>query len=68
MVYFDTYYGMGLSTFPLKRGVDCPESAEYLSSTLMTLGGTIAQQADTICIFEEAAQTTDWRHVHRNGM
>lgn len=67
VVYFDSYFGIGLSSFPLKRGVDCPESAEYVSSTNIGLTGGVTETKDAICIFEEDSQTTAWRHVHTNG-
>lgn len=68
VVYFDSYFGIGMASFPLKRGIDCPESAEYMSSTNMGLSGTIVESIDAICIFEEDSQTTEWRHVHTNGV
>ncbi|GMH42873.1 hypothetical protein BSKO_10792 [Bryopsis sp. KO-2023] len=67
VVYFDSYFGIGLSSFPLKKGLDCPESAEYLSVAKLGLTGIVENAPDIICIFEEDSQTTEWRHTHTNG-
>ncbi|GMH38438.1 hypothetical protein BSKO_06322 [Bryopsis sp. KO-2023] len=67
IVYFDSFYGIGLNTFPLRRGVDCPETAEYVPAVKFHLSGAIVSELDNICIFEEASQTTEWRHTHGKG-
>ncbi|CAD7705112.1 unnamed protein product [Ostreobium quekettii] len=67
VVYFDSYFGIGLNSFPLKRGLDCPEGAEYVSVTKMHGGGEVEEVPDVICVFEEDAQATEWRHTHLGG-
>lgn len=67
VVYFDSYFGIGIGSFPLKRGVDCPENAEYMSVTKYHLQGAVTEDPDVVCIFEEDSQKTEWRHTHLNS-
>eukprot|EP01023_Acetabularia_acetabulum_P004614 TRINITY_DN1195_c0_g1_i3.p1 TRINITY_DN1195_c0_g1~~TRINITY_DN1195_c0_g1_i3.p1 ORF type:complete len:860 (+),score=136.35 TRINITY_DN1195_c0_g1_i3:914-3493(+) len=60
--YFDSYFGLGTSTTPLQRGVDCPEHAVFLSSVKSGQFSTGFIATDDICIFEQDLQTPLWRH------
>lgn len=66
-VYMDSYFGLGLDMLSLRRGVDCPETAQFFPVTKMGLGGTLDTFPDVVCIFEEDAQAPEWRHTHFNG-
>eukprot|EP01025_Chloroclados_australasicus_P055731 TRINITY_DN681_c0_g1_i1.p1 TRINITY_DN681_c0_g1~~TRINITY_DN681_c0_g1_i1.p1 ORF type:complete len:875 (+),score=47.75 TRINITY_DN681_c0_g1_i1:294-2627(+) len=63
LMYFDSYFGLGRSASPLKRGVDCPETALYLSAMRSDVTQFLNEKVeDVICIFEEDMQGPLWRH------
>jgi len=66
-VYMDSFFGLGVNMFPLRRGIDCPETAQFLPMTKLGLGGLVHTFDDVICVFEEDGQTPEWRHTHYNG-
>lgn len=66
-VYMDSYFGLGLNMLTMRRGVDCPETAQYFPSSKMDQSGVLITFPDVICIFEEDAQAPEWRHTHFNG-
>lgn len=66
-VFMDSYYGIGLTSQSLRKGVDCPEVARYFPMSKSHLGGYQDMTEDAVCIFEEDSQTPEWRHTHANG-
>eukprot|EP00210_Caulerpa_lentillifera_P002350 g2255.t1 len=66
-VYMDSYYGIGLTSQSLRKGVDCPETARYFPMSKFHLSGHFEMAEDVVCVFEEDAQTPEWRHTHFNG-
>lgn len=66
-VYMDSFFGLGLNMLSMRRGVDCPETAQFFPMVKMGLAGSLDTLPDVICIFEEDAQAPEWRHTHYNG-
>ena len=51
--YFDNSWATGRENKPLIRGVDCPNGAVYMNSTVFNIDHDAAkEQVDAICIFE----------------
>ncbi|KAK9810436.1 hypothetical protein WJX72_010681 [[Myrmecia] bisecta] len=65
--FMDSYWGIGVSTTPLRRGYDCPMYATYLPATMNFLDGGGGTVTDALCMFEEDMAVTQWRHTHRAG-
>jgi primary-amine oxidase len=62
--YFDTgEYGAGTMATSLKRGVDCPATAAFLSSTFGDDKGEPITIPDALCIFERGTGDPIWRHA-----
>ncbi|KAF2269570.1 amine oxidase catalytic domain-containing protein [Lojkania enalia] len=59
--FWDTGSGMGLSSFPLVKGYDCPSYATYLGATFSMNDNTMTRD-DAICIFEHDAGYPIRRH------
>jgi primary-amine oxidase len=55
-------YGFGNFLSPLRRGVDCPSYARFLSVTMPQDNGEPIEMKDTICIFERSVGDPAWRH------
>eukprot|EP01023_Acetabularia_acetabulum_P004083 TRINITY_DN11717_c1_g1_i1.p1 TRINITY_DN11717_c1_g1~~TRINITY_DN11717_c1_g1_i1.p1 ORF type:complete len:947 (-),score=198.93 TRINITY_DN11717_c1_g1_i1:162-3002(-) len=64
VVYFDSNFGMGMTTNALKHGLDCPESAIYFTQTKLYSNGAVWADVDVICMFEADMAETEWRHTH----
>lgn len=65
--YLDSYFGIGTSSEPLKRGYDCPFDAIYVSPLITGKDGTSSISTDAICVFEDDLAGTSWRHTHVTG-
>ncbi|KAK9844758.1 hypothetical protein WJX74_006497 [Apatococcus lobatus] len=66
-MYADTYFGIGLATEPLRRGYDCPLYAAYVNALINFGESGPLTLADAICMYEEDAGTTSWRHTNSDG-
>eukprot|EP01025_Chloroclados_australasicus_P041422 TRINITY_DN4386_c1_g1_i3.p1 TRINITY_DN4386_c1_g1~~TRINITY_DN4386_c1_g1_i3.p1 ORF type:complete len:942 (+),score=92.97 TRINITY_DN4386_c1_g1_i3:198-3023(+) len=64
VVYFDSNFGMGMTTNALKHGVDCPETAAYFTQTKLYSNGAVWADVDVVCMFEADMAETEWRHTH----
>ena len=60
-------YGFGIFMSPLRRGVDCPPYARFLSVTMPQDNGAPMQIADAICLFERSIGDPAWRHYEMVG-
>jgi primary-amine oxidase len=65
--YFRTYmdsgeYGFGTFMSPLKKGIDCPAHARFLSMTLSDDRGDPIELPDSVCVFERSIGDPAWRH------
>lgn len=56
----------GESVQELVRGVDCPDTAVYLDTTIFVNGGRPKTTPNSICVFENNAGTPYRRHVQRD--
>lgn len=61
-LYFDTAWGFGASSFPMKAGVDCPEGAGFLDVTQYFETGDVVVHKNAICVFEKDATIPVRRH------
>ena len=62
--YFDTgEYGAGTMATSLTRGVDCPATAAFLSSTFGNDKGEPITIPNALCIFERGTGDPIWRHA-----
>jgi primary-amine oxidase len=66
--YFRTYldvgeFNMGVTAAPLRRGVDCPETASYMSEVFANPRGRSYGRKDVACVFERATGDVSWRHL-----
>lgn len=65
--YWRTYmdsgeYGFGLFLTPLRKGVDCPAYATFVSAYVADDKGMPMEIPDAICIFERDIGDPAWRH------
>jgi primary-amine oxidase len=61
--YFDTgEYGAGVLASPLKPGIDCPETASFLSADFATDKGEPFTTPNAMCVFERSGGDPIWRH------
>ena len=65
--YWRTYmdsgeYGFGIFMSPLRRGVDCPETARFLPAVMHGDDGKPVEIPDAICVFERDIGDPAWRH------
>ncbi|CAL5089686.1 unnamed protein product [Urochloa decumbens] len=70
--YFHTFldageYGLGMSTFPLQPGSDCPANAAYMDSYYADADGKPLEAKNVICMFERYAGDVAWRHTARSS-
>jgi Cu2+-containing amine oxidase len=66
--YFRTYldvgeFNMGVTAAPLRRGVDCPKTASYMSEVFASAWGRSYGRKDVACVFERATGDVSWRHL-----
>jgi primary-amine oxidase len=62
--YFDVgEYGAGLLASVLHAGIDCPQTATFLSVSFNDDKGKPYTMPNAICIFERAAGEPVWRHA-----
>lgn len=62
--YFDTgEYGAGMLASSLVAGIDCPETATFLSATINDDEGNPFEMPGVICIFERNTGDPAWRHA-----
>jgi len=71
--YWRTYmdsgeYGFGNLMSPLRKGVDCPPYARFLSVTMPQDDGEPIQIPDAICMFERSIGDPAWRHYEIVGL
>ncbi|CAN6209762.1 unnamed protein product [Urochloa humidicola] len=69
--YFHTFmdageYGLGVSTFPLQPGSDCPANAAYMDGYYADADGKPVKANNVICVFERYAGDVAWRHTEVN--
>ncbi|CAL5089585.1 unnamed protein product [Urochloa decumbens] len=69
--YFHTFmdageYGLGVSTFPLQPGSDCPANAAYMDGYYADADGKPVKANNVVCIFERYAGDVAWRHTEVN--
>ena len=62
VAWLDTFFGMGLNTFELVPGYDCPAYADYLPMTFYDNGNVVTRN-NTICLFEYTADYALQRHT-----
>jgi primary-amine oxidase len=55
-------YGFGNYLSPLRRGVDCPSYARFLSVIMPQDNGEPIAMPDAICMFERSIGDPAWRH------
>jgi diamine oxidase len=77
-VYLDTAWGFGASAFPLKAGIDCPETAAFLDVVQLFQTSEPQVHKNAICVFEKDGAIplrrhfdvggTPWPHRTHNGM
>jgi primary-amine oxidase len=70
--YFRAYmdsgeYGFGNLLSPLRRGVDCPPYARFLTVTMPRDDGEPIQIPNAICMFERSIGDPAWRHYETVG-
>ncbi|XP_047070764.1 primary amine oxidase 2-like [Lolium rigidum] len=56
-------YGLGVTTFPLQPGADCPANAAYLDGYYAGQDGKPVENKNMICVFERYAGDIAWRHT-----
>lgn len=62
--YFDVgEYGLGLLASSLVSGVDCPDTATFVSTTIGDDEGNPLEVPNTICVFERNTGNPEWRHA-----
>ena len=62
--YFDVgEYGLGLLASPLVSGVDCPDTATFVSTTIGDDEGNPLEVPNTICVFGVAARRVSERDI-----
>jgi primary-amine oxidase len=71
--YFRAYmdsgeYGFGNFLSPLRKGVDCPPYARFLTVTMSQDNGEPIQILDAICLFERSIGDPAWRHYETVGL
>ena len=62
--FMDTGLGMIKSLYP---GIDCPDTATFVSGTFYKETGQPFQRAQLACIFERTAGDPSWRHMDEDG-
>ena len=62
--FMDTGLGM---IKPLYPGIDCPDTATFVSGTFYKETGQPFQRAQLACIFERTAGDPSWRHMDEDG-
>ena len=60
-------YGFGNFLSPLRRGVDCPPYARFLTVTMPQDDGEPIQIPNAICMFERSIGDPAWRHYETVG-
>ena len=60
-------YGFGNLLSPLRKGVDCPPYARFLTVTMPQDDGEPIQIPDAICMFERSIGDPAWRHYEIVG-
>jgi primary-amine oxidase len=61
--YFDTgEYGAGVLASPLKPGIDCPETATFLTADFASDKGEPFTTPNAMCVFERSGGDPIWRH------
>src|SRR5262245_5330070 len=62
--YFDTgEYGAGTLASPLKPGIDCPQTAAFLSTVFTNDKGEPVTVDNALCVFERSGGDPTWRHA-----
>lgn len=62
--YFDAgEYGAGMLASVLKAGIDCPQTADFMSADFNDDQGKPYQTPNVICVFERASGSPVWRHA-----
>ncbi|MBW7945331.1 MAG: hypothetical protein H3C60_02565 [Sphingomonadaceae bacterium] len=56
-------YSMGGLSGPLTPGIDCPETAAYMSGLITQDNGRPAEKDNVICVFERTTGDMSWRHA-----
>ena len=62
--YFDVgEYGLGLLASSLVSGIDCPDTATFISTTIGDDEGNPLEVPNTVCVFERNTGDPEWRHA-----